>query len=142
MVRKFEDAIKVSIRDYDNGRLLIPAKLGNEAVNHFKDSWRQQGFDDNHVVPWKPRKGQIRAFSVSKKSDSGRAILVKTGTLRRSFQMQAAFTKVVVTNDTPYGIFHNEGTKKLPKRQFMGESVTLNQKFGLAIMRFMKKAFK
>lgn len=142
MVRKFEDAIKVSVNAYDSGRLRLPTKLGKDAVNHFKDSFRQQGFDDSFVTPWEQRKGQLNAFNVSKKGDAGRAILVKTGRLRRSFQVAAAFKQVYITNDTPYGIFHNEGTKKMPKRQFMGDSHTLNEKFGVTIMRFMKTAFK
>lgn len=134
--------IKVGREAYSKGRILLPAKLGNTAVNHFKDNWRKQGFDDSTVNPWKRRKGMLRGFSVSKKSDAGRAILVKTGRLRRDFTSVGHFNRITVTNNTPYGVYHNYGTKRLPQRKFMGRSRNLDEKSGVLIMRMMKAALR
>ncbi len=140
-VQKFEDAIKISINSYNRARLVLPKKLGNAAVSHFKDNWRKQGYDDNIVKPWKPRKGQIKSWNLSKKSDSSRAILVKSGRLRRSFDVLVQSPiRVLVENDAPYGIYHNYGTKKLPQRKFMGKSKNLDEKSGVLIMKMIKAA--
>lgn len=130
MVRKFEDAIKISIRRYDQGRARLPVQIANNAINHFKDSFRKQGFEDEMVKPWKPRR----------KVDRGRAILVRTGRLRRSFSSAITPRKIVIINDTPYSIYHNEGTKRMAQRRFMGESHVLNEKNGIMIMRMIKRA--
>jgi phage gpG-like protein len=145
MGSSFEQVIRVSASAYSKGRALLPKKLANEAINHFKDNWRKQGFDDNTVKPWKPRKGQIRTgiSRVAKETGYGRAILVKTGRLRRSFyQVQESINKVYVINDTPYSIYHNYGTRKMVQRKFMGKSRNLDEKSGVLIMRMIKSSFK
>ncbi len=123
---------------YAKGRAQLPKKLGNEAINHFKDNWRKQGFDDNTVAPWKKRKNNL---------DPGRAILVGkgygAGRLRRSFNSVVQNSRrVLVINDTPYSVYHNYGTKRLPQRKFMGRSRNLDEKSGVLIMRMMKAALR
>lgn len=133
MSNSFEAVIKISLDRYGRGRQLLPKKLGNEAVNHFKDNWRKQGFDDQVVNPWKNRK----------RLDAGRAILVKSGRLRRSFTVNIeGVNRIYVVNPTPYGIYHNYGTKRLPQRKFMGRSRNLDEKSGVLIMRMMKQALQ
>ncbi len=101
MNNSFSQTIRISLDSYNKGRITLPKKLGNAAINHFKDNWRKQGFDDSTVNPWKRRKGN---------KDPGRAILVKTGRLRRSFAMSVLNAqRIIVTNDTPYGVYHNYG---------------------------------
>ena len=56
MSNKFEDAIKISIQAYARKRAELPKALGNDAVNHFKDNFRKQGFEDQTVKKWAPRK--------------------------------------------------------------------------------------
>lgn len=101
MSNSFAQTIKVSIDSYNRGRSVLPKKLANEAINHFKDNFRKQGFDDNVVSPWKPRK----------KRDSGRAILVKTGRLKRDWSSIQQPNRATVINNTPYGSIHNYGGK-------------------------------
>jgi phage gpG-like protein len=76
------------------------------AVNHFKQSFRDGGFTDNTFVAWKKRKDK------SKKSQ-GRAILVKSGDLRRSIKATKKnynnLTLVISTSGVPYAQIHNEG---------------------------------
>jgi phage gpG-like protein len=147
MSAKFEDAIKISLDAYAKKRAGLTKVLGNEATNHFKDSWRKQGWEDNMVKPWKARKGQLRSgiAQISKKSDSGRAILVKSGRLRRSFYMSVeSQNRVIVVNPTPYSVYHNYGnpSRNLPQRKFMGKSQTLDEKSGVLISRMIKSALK
>jgi phage gpG-like protein len=100
MSAKFEDAIRISLDSYAKKRAGLTKVLGNEATNHFKDSWRKQGWDDNTVKAWAKRK----------KKDSGRAILVKSGRLKRSFYMKVeSQNRVIVENNTPYADIHNYG---------------------------------
>ena len=141
-VDKLSKAINISLNAYKRERINLPKKLGNEAVNHFKDSWKLQGWNDNITTPWKRRKGMIRGFSVSTKSDAGRAILVKTGRLKRSFDYYPTHKRIMVINDTPYSVYHNYGTSRLPKRKFMGRSRTLDEKSGVLIMRMIKRALR
>lgn len=100
MVNKFEDAIKISLKAYAQRRAALPRLISNAAVNHFKDGFRKQGWDDNVVTAWKKRKGN---------KDPGRSILVKSGRLRRSFTSVVAHNRITVTNDAPYAHIHNEG---------------------------------
>jgi phage gpG-like protein len=130
MVDKFEKAITISLSSYQKNRALLPKRLGNEAVSHFKDNWKKQGYDDNGVTPWKQRKVV----------DSGRAILVKTGRLRRSFNMYPTFNRVAVINDTPYSFYNNYGTNKLPQRKFMGRSHNLDIKSCYIIGKMIKNS--
>lgn len=94
--------ISFGAKAYASGRNNLLKQLGNEAVSHFKDNFRKQGFDDNTVQPWKQRKND---------SDPGRAINVKTGRLRRSFDVLIpSLNRAIVENTAPYGVYHNYGT--------------------------------
>jgi phage gpG-like protein len=111
--------------------------VGNTAKVFFVDSFRKQGWDDKNVQKWKPRK-------VADKR-AGRAILVKTGDLRRSIirnpANRAALT-VKISTDLAYAARHNDGLKGMPKRQFMGDSYNLNEKVKAVIVKRLDKIFK
>ena len=123
--------------------------MGNEAVKHFKKSFKDGGFTDNTLERWKPRKRSDR-------SRRSRAILVKSGDLKRSIRVnKRTFNSVTIGSKTAgdYGEVHNDGlrgvqnvgshtrrTKKgvqkvkafsrnvnLPKRQFIGDSKQLTK---------------
>ncbi len=149
MSNSLEKVITVSLNSYNRSRALLPKKLANEAINHFKDNWRKQGFDDNMVKPWAKRKGQLTGFSVTKKGkwgrDNSRAILVKKGTLKKNFFYTVeGLNRAKVVNPTPYGVYHNYGnpSRNLPQRKFMGRSRNLDEKSGVLIMRMIKSALK
>jgi phage gpG-like protein len=147
MSNSFAAVIKVSIDSYTRGRAVLPKKLANEAINHFKDNWRKQGFDDSTVKKWESRKGMITGFGVTTKGKWGRnnsrAILVKKGTLKKNFFYSVeGSNRAIVVNPTPYGVYHNYGTKKLPQRKFMGKSRNLDEKSGVLIMRIIKGALR
>tara|TARA_R110002126_G_scaffold89252_2_gene213390 strand:- start:2388 stop:2828 length:441 start_codon:yes stop_codon:yes gene_type:complete len=115
------------------------------AINFFKDSFKQQGFLDRRVKKWKPRK---------QKSTTNRAILVKSGKLRRSIatkKINASRGRAVIGILGKAGVYagvHNFGLKAgrgkgftMPKRQFMGDSHKLNKKIKRLIRKRLNKKF-
>lgn len=75
------------------------------AENEFKSNFRKQGYEESggSVTAWAKRKGNI---------DSGRALLIKSGRLRRGFKKRPTDDTAVVINDVPYAKPLNEGSKK------------------------------
>jgi phage gpG-like protein len=90
--------------------------MANNAINFFKiEVFDKQGFIDSTLEPWKPL--QIK---------QSRKTLVKTGRLRQSITvLKRSENNVIVGTEVPYAVYHNEGTKELPKRQFIGKSEKL-----------------
>lgn len=140
---------------FDKLKKKLPRQVSVMALNHFKKSFRKQGFMDQSFQAWEPRKGNTR---------EGGAVLVQTGHLRDSTVIDSAdMRQISIVNNAPYAAIHNEGgivripvtdkmrkyfwymhkatgrpkwkwmalTKKdhflfrMPKRQFMGESQNL-----------------
>jgi phage gpG-like protein len=93
----------------------ILEKMANNAVTYFKvDTFDKRSFDG---VPWAPNKEQ-----------DGRQQLVRTGRMRQSITILSRTSdSVVVGSSVPYAKYHNEGTKHLPKRQFIGSSKELEE---------------
>lgn len=132
----------------------LPTILANECVTFFKASFRKQGFDDGNLQKWKPRKGQISSgiAKVSKKSDSSRAILVKSGDLRASINIEVAnWKRIVISSKLPYSAIHNNGGKglawgknafQMPQRKFMGRSRGLHNKLREKIELKINKAMR
>lgn len=82
----------------------FPVLAANEGVNFFQDSFRHQGFAGETQQTWKKRKTD------KNKHDTGRAILVKSGRLKRSIRrMRADWQAVIVGTDVAYAQIHNEG---------------------------------
>lgn len=80
----------------------LPKIIGNELLNSTLDNFKKQGFLGDVFQPWRKRKS---------KKQGGRAILVKTGRLRRAGRIvRADWDAVVYGNDTPYAKAHNEGS--------------------------------
>lgn len=119
-----------------------PRYIGDLAVNHFNENFQREGFVDDTLQPWPPRE---------KDKDEGRAILFKTGQLRKSIRVvRKSSQEVVIGSDIKYAKVHNEGGiiqvkahmrksktgKELPiraymykaqQRKFMGESKQLTR---------------
>lgn len=138
-----------------------------EAVRHFKGSFRNQGFTDSSLRAWKKRKDN---------RDSDRAILVKSGRLRRGVKVLQLTNKTakvgVDLSEVPYAQYHNDGgiqhvrahkrrtprgrrsdrdgayaqvkphSRKVPKRQFIGNSQVLNQNIDKKIAKEITKILK
>lgn len=86
--------------------------MGTEAKNHFVKSFRNQGFEDETIKRWQSRKGEISGgiARVRKKDKGSRAILVKSGDLRRSIRVISKnYDSVTLGSDLPYAQIHNDG---------------------------------
>lgn len=99
---KFNEARKI-LKDLNDSKKEIEGMVGAASIiaqNHFTMSFRNQGFTDEAIAKWKARK----------KADAGRAILVKTGALRRSIRVrpQGMFRAVIYSN-LPYAQIQNDG---------------------------------
>lgn len=89
---------------FDAVRTRLPREMAAVARNYFVDSFRRQGWYEGRALKrWKPRKGF---------RDRGRAILVKSGRLRRSIRIRSAvFSDIRIATDAPYAAAHNFGFK-------------------------------
>lgn len=115
-------------RKVDTNKLLIV--LGNNAVNYFKiDTFNKQAFDGDK---WKELK-----------KPTDRRKLVKTGRMRQSIRVLKRSSRYIqVGTDVPYAQYHNEGSKYIPKRQFIGKSRQLNRINEKTINRFVKDSMR
>lgn len=90
----------------------LPLQMATVAQNFFVGSFQRQGWYDGLTLKrWQPRKGE--KWRRKKKGRRGnRAILVKTGRLRRSIKIRSArFQKIVIATDVDYAAAHNYGYK-------------------------------
>lgn len=79
-------------------------------------NFAEGGFYNTAFKKWKDRKN----------GDKSRPVLVKSGDLRRAAtDARRKGDGVEVRINLPYAQAHNEGTSKLPKRQFIGNSSVL-----------------
>jgi phage gpG-like protein len=120
--------------------------VGNTAKVFFVDSFRKQGWDDQSVQKWQKRKKTERkgrgkyAKGEDGKRDknsvrsvkSGRAILVKTGDLRRSIKRNPAnraALSIKISTDLDYAKIHNDGGNVVqyvkPHRRFVDQGDTM-----------------
>lgn len=116
----------------------MPKKIGNIAKNHFIQSFRDGGFKDKSLRKWRRRKQPD-------KKGKGRAILIKSGKLRRSIRVKRATSRGILITaggaGIDYAAVHNRGMGKMPKRQFMGKSIILNKKVRKRIRREVDQVF-
>lgn len=119
-------------------------EMGVEAKKFFTTSFRNQGFTDVVLERWQQRKRQDRG------NKSVRAILVKTGNLRKSIRViNKNYKSVTLGSDLPYAEVHNEGLRagrgrgfKMPKRQFIGDSRKLTDLLIGKIHKRIHKVFR
>lgn len=114
--------------------------MGVLALNHFKGSFRKQGFVDKGLSNWTRRKGN---------TDVGRAILHKTGKLKNSIRVvRKTLKSVTIGSDLKYAAVHNYGLRagrgrgfKMPKRQFVGDSKKLERKITKELEKRVTRIF-
>lgn len=121
----------------------VMTQIGNIVVTETKKNFKRQGFMDRSLKPWKPRKV----------TDEGRAILVKTGRLKRSISRLSTSSKRVTVGAkgkaAVYAGVHNFGLMsgrkaapfKMPKRQFLGESHETNKRIVKLLEKKVKRGF-
>lgn len=87
----------------------MPRVVGQLAVNFFKDNFRRQAFSGER--PWPARKEPSYPLAkFGRKQKKKRALLVKSGALRRSIRViDLGANYVVVGTTLPYAALHNQG---------------------------------
>lgn len=160
--------IKAKIKAMAALKVRLPKQLGNDAVNHFRNSFRQGGFEDQTLQPWElPERKQFtmkgkrkvytydvgkywggKRFNIYTRADRTRATLVQTGALRTSVRvLRTSPGEVVIGSDLKYAQIHNDGGKlksgaTMPKRQFVGDSRKLTANMKKKISGEILKALK
>jgi phage gpG-like protein len=118
----------------------VPRLMGRAVLEEAAANFRRQGYEDDNgaVVPWAERKhpdkikGRKRKNGTrgpSRTNPRQRAILVKTGRLKRSVRIVATTdTSVTVGSSEEYAQAQQEGNGRLPARPFITVSPSLKGK--------------
>lgn len=110
MIKHSGKSIKEMIRDLQAMERNLPTKVGTVATNFFLDNFRLQGFQgDLGLQKWPARKDKGRG-------SKGRALLVKSGALRRSIVKIPGLGRVTVKAGSPaekYADAHNFGVNEI-----------------------------
>ena len=104
-------------------------EIGEISVSHFKKSFTDYGFTNIRRGRWRTRKRYAPHPLMRKSND-----LINSITARRT----GKYTVRVETIGVDYAAYHNEGTDRLPKRQFIGNSVMLDKR----IKRKLRNIFR
>ena len=129
--------------------------IAKDAVVTFKHNFDLQGFVDESLQSWKPRKNQIRSMGASVRGGliNTKKTLTKTGALKRSIRYLSGIRgySATVISDLPYSQIHNEGLRgnawgrhnfQMPKRKFMGRSSRLERLSFAKIQAKINTAFR
>ena len=141
MIKKISGNILQNIGKYNQLKIILPTILANEVKNHFLLGFRKGGHQtDSSRFGWAPRK-RIRKRERNK---GNRAILVDTGALRADIKIRKkTFNNIIVgTYNIPYAEYHNDGTERLPQREFIGQSKDLERKLFNTIITELNTIFK
>ena len=132
-------------------------RLSTESQNYFFSSFKNQGFDGQKWKEVQRRTEGTKAYKYPKKKGLQRRtspILIGAGFKTRGGSLSRAvgtmsktveFTGGTILKmkvDVPYSEYINEGTPKMPKRQFVGQTSTLTEKQKKTIESVIDKAFE
>lgn len=99
LVAKAKDDILKEVNDR------LPRKVGVIAVNHFKQNFRDSGWLDNGLHPWKRTRRQD-----SKSPDAKYGPLTsRRNHMMRSIQSSTSPGQVTIQDPVPYAAIHNDG---------------------------------
>jgi len=144
----------------------LPRIVGVEAVNFFTESFQNEGFTNQTLVPWKEVKR--RENPRPNRAADTQKILSQSGNLGRSIEFTAEPGQVTIFSELDYAEVHNEGFSgtvsvkshtrnrngntytvrshtrnvTIPKRQFIGDSETLDRKVEKIMEDGVKKILK
>lgn len=148
-IYKGRDPLSRAIKHDARGVVLqlrgVMKQVGNIVVNEVDKNFKAEGFIDRSVKKWKPRKRPD-------KNPKKRAILVKSGRLKRSIRRLSVSAKRVTVGAkgkaAVYAGVHNHGLKAgrgagftMPKRQFLGPSHQIDKKVVQLLKKKIKKGF-
>ena len=127
------------------------SEMGSIALKHFTESFSNQGFTDNTLVKWQPRKStRYRQRSGKIVDDTTRGVLIGKGTanLRKLRRVNIDRYTIAIKNNQAtdkYARVHNDGLRAgrgkgfmMPKRQFMGHSSVMSRKIRTKLNSIIK----
>jgi phage gpG-like protein len=126
--------VQIRLKEAEKG---LSLSLANIAKNEFLDNFREQGFNGQKWREVQRRIAGTKAYAGSKdRGKRTRAILQGKGSgrLRKDVansvsngqkNSELSYT-LIVKNE--YASYHNDGTAKIPQRQFVGMTEKLNKK--------------
>lgn len=120
----------------------VPKIIGERARRFFELSFRKQGFTDTGFSKWKRRKREYKGNAKTGRAPSfGKNTLSNRGFLRKSIKRTKTTKKQIRISSVgiPYANIHNQGIGKMPKRQFIGNSKTLEKGLQKRIEHEIKK---
>jgi phage gpG-like protein len=126
----------------------VPRLMGKAVVQESADNFRRQGYENDagSVVSWEPRKAADTMKRRGRRvpNPRQRAILVKTGRLRRSVRIVATTaTSVTVGSSEAYAQVQQEGNDRgLPARPFITVGKGLRNKLTRRIAADITKLLK
>ncbi len=115
----------------------IPPIIGEMGQRFFTASFTKQGWDDDGIHPWEPRKdtSNTRSILIGKSGGTKNAAHVHLRSAVRDALQSSSWEEIkYVVKGVPYAEIHNEGGQGLafgkypftmPQRQFIGASKTL-----------------
>ncbi|MDR0729155.1 MAG: hypothetical protein LBF19_03405 [Prevotellaceae bacterium] len=137
-------AVEVKKFIEDTGPNGAPTIVGKTATGFFTQNFDRQGFLNRGLQPWPDVKRRTHPRETPRgQTAAGRRILFgETRNLSRSIDYGPQRGSVIVYSDVHYAPYHNEGTKKLPKRQFIGDSAELDKLVISELDRKLKQIIK
>jgi phage gpG-like protein len=121
-----------------------PVIAGKTAADFFTQNFDRQGFLNRGLQAWQDVKRRTNPRNTQRgQTAAGRRILFgETRNLSRSIDYDPQKGRVIVFSDVHYAPYHNEGTDKLSKRQFIGDSAELDKLITSELERKLSKIIK
>jgi phage gpG-like protein len=131
------DNISTALRDTVRK---MPSIIATEAVNFSKERFVAGNWIDNTTEPWKRRKTKSKWGK--KAENTGRAILVKTGKLKRSIRkIMVSDSTIIIGTDDPKARAHNDGFRGEVKQHVKSYS-RAKTKRGITKRKELKRSTK
>ena len=152
------------LKELPNVRRDILVKLSNQAERSFLSNFETQSFDGQ---PWddvqrrdpnKPAYKYPKSKGLSRRTNPiltgsgyglGKGVTSRGGNLRKRVGLMSQTAQYIGNNQikmtlqgADYGIYINEGTNKMVKRQFVGQTEKLTQKQKKTLNRIILKEFE
>lgn len=145
MGKSLNNILKKQYRSLLRKQPTLPKVVGSLALRHFKRSMNREGFYGSSFQKWPQvnrRKPGHKQYNPKQQQKMlvGKASTGLVGTLRIK---RAAWKQITISSfGKQYAIYHNQGSGKLPKRQFLGNSSKLEKDVGKLIKREIDKIFR
>lgn len=125
--KKVKDAIRNEIKT-------LPKELAEMVKDDSVQNFAKESFDGEK---WKPRKKPADHDILN---DTGNLLEAVRDSVQKGKKSSPYQYELVVVSD--YGLFHNEGTPKMPQRQFLGIYPALEKKLVAEINKQLEKHFQ